>query len=171
MRIRYLALLGLGALLLWMSFGAPLPKWTTQGPKPGAHVPTFQEGLANRYELERALRNGQLAEAPRQHALRVAVLNAGDRVAAAPCSPTAREALRAAATEFLSYQLEIRDKPPLETLFVDGRTINARGFFNTDAASVMRSAMAAGIVPANTPGFGATFKKPSSGERFTCDRT
>jgi hypothetical protein len=32
--------------------------------------------------------------------------------------------------------------------------------------------MAAGIVPANTPGFGATFKEPaSSGERFACDRT
>ncbi len=170
MRIRYFAIFGLGAFVLWMSFGAPLPVRTIQTPKPGAHVPTFQESLANRSELERALRNGRLVEAPRQHALRVAVLNAGDKVAAAPCNPAVREALRAAATAFLSYQLEIRDKPPLETLVVDGRTIDARGFFNTDAASVMRSAMAAGMVPANTPGFGATFKEPS-GERFTCDRT
>lgn len=170
MRIRYLAIFGLGALFLWMSFGAPVAVPTMQPMRPDARVPTFQQSLSNKSELERALREGRLVEAPKQHKLRVAVLKAGDRVKASPCDPTAREALRAAVAEFLSYQLEVQDKPPMETLVVDGRIIDARGFLNTDAAVVMRAAMAAGIVPANTPGFGATFKDASSGERFACTR-
>jgi hypothetical protein len=171
MRIRYLAIFALLLLFLWLSFGAPVPVGTLEPMKADARIPTFQESLANKSELERALRDGRLVEAPRQHALRVAVLDAGDRVQAAPCDPNAREVLRASVAEFLSYQIKIQDQPPAETLAVDGRIIEARGFFNSEAASVMRSAMAAGIVPPNTPGFGGTFKNPTSGERYACNRT
>ena len=171
MRIRYLAIFALLVLFLWMSFGAPVPVRTLEPMKSDDRIPTFQQSLANKYELQRALRDGRLVEVPRQHALRVAVLDAGDKVKASPCDPSAREVLRAAVAGFLSYQIEVQDKPPMETLAVDGRTIDARGFLNSEAARVMRAAMAAGIVPANTPGFSATFKDPTSGADFACNRT
>jgi hypothetical protein len=168
MRLRHLAIFALFLLLLWMAFGAPVPVRTVQPMKPDARIPTFQQSRADQAELERAYRAGHLSEAPRQHTLRVAVLNAGDRVQASPCDSAARESLRVAVAEFLSYQMEVSDKPPTETLVVDGRTVDARGFLNRNAAAVMRAAMASGIVPPSTPGFGGVFKDPSSGKRFAC---
>src|SRR5438105_2043636 len=108
MRIRYFAVLALGLLLLWMTFGAPVPERKIEPMKPDARIPTFQQSLANKSELERAYRDGRLTEVPKQHALRVAVLNAGDKVEASPCDPQAREALRGAVTSFLSYQIAIQ---------------------------------------------------------------
>ena len=171
MRLRYLAIFALFALFLWLSFGAPVPMASMEPMKPDARIPTFQQSVANKSELQRALRDGRLVEMPKQHTLRIAVLDAGDRVAASPCDPKGREALRLAVAEFLSYQMQIQDKSPAETLVVDGRTIDARGFLNSGAGAVTQGAIAAGIVTESTPGVAGMFRNASAGERFACSRT
>ena len=169
MRLRYLALLGLGGFLLWMSFGSPVPGARIAPMQPDARIPTFQESVANRAELERAQRNGQLAEEPKQRALRGAVINAAARVDASPCDEQGRAALRVAVADFMTYQREIQDKPPAETLVVDGRTIDARGFLNHDAAVASRAAMAAGILPVAAPGGRRAAPGPEG--RFVCPQS
>src|SRR5436853_4920444 len=168
MRIRYFAVLALAGLLVWFFYGAPVPVQKIEPMKPDPRIPTFQQSFADGAELERAQREGRLVEQPKQHALRAAVLNAAQRVDGSPCDGAARESLRLAATGFLSYQMQLRDDAPTETLVADGRTIDARGFLNKDAADALRAAIAAGIMPPETPGFNAVFRKPTPRGRFVC---
>jgi hypothetical protein len=166
MRLRYVALFALGLFGLWMSYRAPVPGMKMEPMKPDARVPTFQQSLANHGELERAQRNGQLAEQPKQHALRQAVLEAGHRVDASRCDEKARTALAQAIGDFVAYQLAVADKPPTEFLVVDGRTIDARGFLNGDATEVAREARSAGIVK-SVP----FMNSAQNAERFVCAQT
>src|SRR5262245_46787907 len=80
MRVRFLAIVGLGAIFLWMSVGAPVPQLSVASMKPDARIPTFEQSRADQVELEQAVRGGRLVESPRQHALRATVLQAGERV-------------------------------------------------------------------------------------------
>src|SRR5947207_12483944 len=52
MRLRYLAVFALFALFLWLSFGAPIPMASMEPMKPDARIPTFQQSVANKSELQ-----------------------------------------------------------------------------------------------------------------------
>jgi|SRR3954453_14767248 hypothetical protein len=168
MRLRYLAILALFGLLVWFFYGAVVPVPKVEPMKPDPRIPTFKQSLADGAELERAQAQGRLIEAPRQHELRTALLRAAERTDDLPCDQAARETLRITATKFLAHQMKVQDSAPDEKLVVDGRTIDARGFLNKDAATALRAAIAAQIVPPNTPGANAIFRQPTQGGRFVC---
>ena len=172
MRIGIIAAFALGAVVLWT--------YITSGPEggPGAaqlermpptSTKTFasvQQSLAGERELERAQRDGRLIEAPKQHALRAAVVGAADRVDASPCDKQARESLRAAVVEFENYQDQIEAKPSAETAMVDGRIVDARDFLNKKAIEISKAARVAGVVPTS----GLLFGQGRADNRFQCSQ-
>ena len=174
MRAGFIAIAVLGAASLWITYGTRAARDGAEAaakPSPiSTTVPTsfadVRQGGGRRDELDRARRDGRLKEAPKQQALRAAVVSAANRVDAAPCDKQAREALGMAVTEFLTSQSQIDDKPASETAMIDGRVIDARTFLNKEAAEISKAARAAGIVSTS----GAMFGQASGGSRFLCSR-
>lgn len=98
------------------------------------------EGLVeNRAELERAMAAGRIHEDPERRRLRQAVLDAGARLQASPCSPAVKPVLVAAVTALLSNMYETDDQP-VEMVTIGGKEIDATAFLNDEAGQVIRDA-------------------------------
>lgn len=174
MRIRYVAIACLFGFVIWIAFQAPIPGMQIKSMQPDARVPTFQQALANNAALGQAQQSGQLTEDPRLRDLRRAVLDAAGHVTDFPCDAKWRDKLAHAIADFWAYNRKIMDDPPTEAMTVDGRTVDARGYLNTEANEATNAAFNAGIAhlrmgvvqigPANNV-------TPVSGGRFFCEGT
>lgn len=112
---------------------------------PSAQVPTFEQSRADSRVLEAAASSGTLREDPGRRELRQAVLTAGNRLENSPCDKTVQLALRKATSELMANLIRTRDEP-IETYTIDGRVVNATGFLNTAAITVMREAQSSGVL-------------------------
>lgn len=175
MRIRYVAIVCLFGFVIWMAFQAPIPGVQVKQVQPDARVPTFQQAVANNAALGQAQQNGQLTEDSRLRDLRRALLDAAGHVNDFPCDAKWRDRLAHAIADFWAYNRKIMDDPPTETMIVDGRTVDARGYLNTEANDAANDAFNAGIAHLRRGvvqvGPGSNTTTPITGSRFVCDGT
>lgn len=134
------------AVITWFVAGGPVPIVALRPLTPSASVPTFQQSLSDDRALQGAHADGKLVEDPAMRARRAAVIAAGQKVDANPCDKAAREELRVAVVAFFKANMSASDKKPVETMVVDGRVVDARGFLNGRATDVMTMAFADGIL-------------------------
>jgi len=107
---------------------------------------SYDSGLVKDHEkFERAQAAGRIHEDPERHRLRQAVLNAGSRLRSSPCDPSIKPMLVAATSVLLLHMRQTGDEPR-ETVEIDGQTLDAAPFLNTDAAEVIREAKNGGVL-------------------------
>lgn len=114
--------------------------------KPSGSHWSYDSGLVENHEkFERARAAGRIHEDPERHRLRQAVLNAGSRLHSSPCDPSIKPVLVAASAALLLHMRQTGDEPR-ETVAIEGETLDAAPFLNTDAAEVIREAKNGGIL-------------------------
>jgi hypothetical protein len=136
--MRLVIALALSGLVGWVA-------WPGHAPPPGRPRTVARPAPGDDAALARAAAAGRLAEDPDRHSLRQAVLRAAERLAATPCDERARDDLRRASAALVTHLLDSEDKP-LEFVMVDGRGVDASGYFNAAAGGVIRQAMRDGVL-------------------------
>lgn len=115
-------------------------------PQPSREPPTFAEAEWGLGQLERAQRDGRLREDAGRRELRQAVLRAGERLDQLPCDEFLRQDFAAAAIPFLRAAMTNRDRPPVETLRVEGKVLNATRFLDGQVTIRIERAVADGLL-------------------------
>jgi hypothetical protein len=200
MRVRYVGIAALFALVIWVALKAPIPGMmleplqpspavpTSQnesiGPAPPGQatvgVPNFQQTLADNKQMDLANSYNAITEDPKMHAMRQAILEAAQQADAFPCSAKNRNRLAEAVKDFWDYNRTRVGQPPTETMMVNGHVVDAGGYLNRDASDAAKAAMLAGVVHTTSTGqmlipdpyapVGPSLRSASEGGRFVCDK-
>lgn len=143
--------------VLWVMAGAPLPIPVVRVTPlaPSADVPVFsrvdpRREADQRQEIERARREGFIAEDPTFQVMRRAVIRTARNLEASPCSEANRREFAVAAVALWQANLEADRRPvPLESAVVNGRQINARGYFSEESHGILLEALDDGVFRAD----------------------
>ena len=135
----------LGLVVLWAVVGGP--GVDVRSPTPSEQIPTFEQKIADREEIEMAYDDGRLVEDPNRREARQAVIDAWDMLEYSPCDEDLKSAFRTAVRRFFEGSMD-SSRSSSETIEVDGRVIDGSGFFSAAAwESIQDGAMAGHLRP------------------------
>lgn len=135
------------AAVVALSMAHPVPPsvFNVQTLTTDPRLPRFGDGSV----IARGLaEGGTLIEVPAKRAARAAVLQAATAVRAAPCDANAVATLRRALLAFANTHIVQWNQPPVETIDMRGRKINAARQLDEAALAVLAQALPAKIVRA-----------------------
>lgn len=143
--------------VLWVMAGAPLPIPVVRVTPlaPSADIPVFsrvdpRREADQRLEIERARREGVITEDPAFQVMRRAVIRTARNLEASPCSEANRREFAVAAVALWQANLEADRRPvPLESATINGRQINARGYFSEESHGILIAALDDGVFRAD----------------------
>jgi hypothetical protein len=196
MRLRYVAVAALFALVIWVAWKAPIPGMklepmqplpavptkpdgsiapTPPGSEPTG-VPTFQQAVAQMKAMEHATYQ-IVSEDPKMHAMRQAIRDTAPNGEAFPCSADNRHHLAEAVAAYGNFIRDHVHDRPTETMLVNGQSASATGYLDQDVNKITMDADIAGVVHRTNTGYydvpaadaiGPASRLAMHGARFVC---